>query len=87
MWQVTLVSVIVAFIGFLFYGYLRTKSADIEAKQDKIDALERAAEEDREREHAADEREAQEIIASGDNSRAIGFLRGSFKTGNKVQTP
>ena len=82
MWQVTLVSVIVAFIGLLFFGYLSTKNGVIAAKQDKVEALEKAAEQDRAEERRSDEKKADEIRTAGDVDTAMDFLRDSFKAGS-----
>ena len=78
MWQVTLVSVIVAFVGLLFYCYMRSKSAETKAVKDKVSALEAAAEKERAEDKAEDVKEAEEITRTSDNKRAIGFLRDSF---------
>jgi len=78
MWQITLVSVIVAFVGLLFYGYMRSKSAETQAVKDKVAALETAAEKERAEDKAEDVKEAQEIVSANDNKRAIGFLQDSF---------
>ena len=78
MWQVTAISVIVAFVGLLFYGYLRSKSAETQSAKDKVEALEQAAEQERAEDKAHDAEEAKEIVRTRDNKRAIGFLADSF---------
>lgn len=80
MWQITAISVIVAFVGFLFYGWWKSKSAETASAKDKVDALEAAAEQERKEEHDANAKEAEEVAKSDDPERGIGFLRDSFKT-------
>jgi DNA-binding protein H-NS len=74
----TAISVIVAIIGFLLFGWLRSKQGQVDAVENKNEALEAAAEKERQEDAAEDEAEADEIVRAGDRKRAIGFLRDSF---------
>lgn len=56
----------------------RQDTGPLEAKNE---ALERAAEVARQKEHDENVKEAEAINASGDRSAAIDFLRASFKAG------
>lgn len=84
----TAISVIVAVLALLLFGWWKSKNAEVTALTDKTDALEQAAEQERAEEEAEDAAEAEEVVRSGDTKRVIGFLRDSFvKAGNKVSTP
>lgn len=80
MWQIFAISVIVGFVGLLFYGYIRSKTAETDAARKKVAALEKAAADRRAKEKAENVAEAKEALESGDPKRAIGFLRDSFGT-------
>lgn len=84
----TAISVIVSIIGFLLFGWLRSKQAQVDSIEEKNEALEIAAQKEREEDAAEDEEEAKSVVASRDTKRAIGFLRDSFnKDPSKVPPP
>lgn len=81
------ISVIVGVVGFLFWGWLRSKQAQVDVIEDKNEALEKAAEKERQEDAAEDEAEATEIVNANDRGRAIRFLRDSFDKGSDKVRP
>lgn len=74
----TLISAILTAAALIFIQWLKTRNNEQTALAKKNEELERQAQEAREKEQAEDAKVADEIIASGDTKRAIGFLLDSF---------
>lgn len=80
-WQ--LVSAILAATALIFIEWLKSRNSTQKALDEKTQALEVQAEQQRQEEQAEDEAEASEVTASGRVDRVIGFVQSSFRKPSK----